>query len=274
MRFALITWCFLLTSVLAKDVPRPVGHVTDLAGMLTRQEISSLENKLKNYENTSSNEVAILIIESLEGEILESYSIKVAQKWGIGQKDKNNGVLLLISKNDRKMRLEIGYGLEGVLTDAMSGRIIDGTITPRFKDGDFYGGISDGVEMIIKVCEGEFTAEDLANETKFMVVFFISIVIVFLISLIGAFNSGAGAITGGFLGIVPGLILGSTPVLIFGIIAGIIVGFIGGIIMRAIAETSGSSGGYSGSSWSSSGSSSSSSFGGGSFGGGGASGSW
>jgi uncharacterized protein len=139
-------------------------YVTDKTGTLNSAQIKSLESKLSGFEKESSNQVVVWMTPSLEGESLEEKSYEIAEQNGIGQKSKNNGVLLFIAKNDRKLRIEVGYGLEGALTDALCDQIIRKEITPQFKKGNFYEGISDGVDAIIKATKGEYTADKKTNE--------------------------------------------------------------------------------------------------------------
>ena len=140
--YSLVLFSFLLTnSIFALDVPFLSGRVIDDVGILSDEIKISIENKLKEHEKQTSNQVVVLIIPSLEGEILEEYSLKVASTWKLGQKGKDNGVLLLIAKNDRKIRIEVGYGLEGTLTDVLCNRIIRNEITPSFKQGNFSLGV-------------------------------------------------------------------------------------------------------------------------------------
>ena len=125
----------------AAEVPPLQGRVNDYAAMLSPGAVQQLERDLAAFEQSDSTQIVVLTIPSLEGEVLEEYSIKVVEKWQIGQKGKDNGALLLVVKNDRKVRIESGRGLEGTLTDLVSGRIIRNEIRPAFKDGDFDGGV-------------------------------------------------------------------------------------------------------------------------------------
>ena len=137
---------------------RPEGRVTDRTGTLTRDQIQALEKKLSAFEKETTNQIAVLLIPSLEGDSLEDYSIRLAEKWKIGQQGRNNGAILLIVKNDRKLRIEVGYGLEGALPDALAGSIIRNEIAPRFKAGQFFQGIEAGIDSIIAATKGEYKA--------------------------------------------------------------------------------------------------------------------
>lgn len=227
-----------------------VNYVTDKSGTLSSDEISLLAEKLSNFEKETSNQVVVYIIPSLEGESLEEKSYEIASENKIGQKGKDNGVLLFIAMNDHKLRIEVGYGLEGALPDALADQIIRKEITPYFKQNKYYEGINAGVDAIIKSTKGEYTADK--NEKK---------------------QSGQEFNIG-----VCGL-----PIFIFIIFIFFGFFFVFSIIRRIFGwrGSGGHSGWWSGGGWSSGGSSWSggSSFGGfsgggGSFGGGGASGSW
>ena len=153
---------FLLLMPLAAspfDVPALRGYVNDYGGMLSSSTGAQLAEKLKAFEESDSTQIFILTIPSLEGEPIEDVGIQVAESWKIGQKGKDNGILLIASKQDRKMRIEVGRGLEGRLTDLTAGRIIDLVIKPRFKAGDFDGGFTAGVSALIDATRGEFQAE-------------------------------------------------------------------------------------------------------------------
>jgi uncharacterized protein len=158
----------LANSILALDVPFLSGRVIDETGVLSAESKLSIENKLKEHEKATSNQVVVLIIPSLEGEVLEEYSLKVATTWKLGQKKKDNGVLLLIAKEDRKLRIEVGYGLEGSLTDALCSRIIRKEITPSFKQGNFSLGVEQGVDAILGVIGGTYTAPVDGSKEEFL----------------------------------------------------------------------------------------------------------
>ncbi len=135
-------------------------YAVDETNTLTSAQLSSLNEKLRNEDKTSSNQIIVYMIPDLDGESLEDLSIRLAEKNKIGKKDKNNGVLMLIVKNDRKIRIEVGYGLEGILTDAKSSSIIRNEITPYFKSGNYNEGINKGVDAIISTIKGEYTADE------------------------------------------------------------------------------------------------------------------
>lgn len=134
-------------------------YVTDESGTLNPQEINLLRQILKNYEDSTSNQIVVYIIKSLNGIPIEMAAYDIAEKNGIGQKGKNNGALLLIAMNDKRMRIEVGYGLEGALPDALCGRIIENEITPSFKNGNYYEGILNGVNAMISATKGEYKSD-------------------------------------------------------------------------------------------------------------------
>ena len=136
-------------------IPPLKSHVTDLTATLSTQEITRLEHKLTAFEKTKGSQVAVLIIPTTQPEAIEQYSIRVAEAWKLGRENIDDGVLLLIAKNDRTLRIEVGYGLEGVLPDAMAKRIIQEIIVPQFKVGNFANGINAGIDAILSLIEGE-----------------------------------------------------------------------------------------------------------------------
>jgi uncharacterized protein len=149
----LMCWAFVALAQVA--VPPLVGRVVDQTGTLSSDDIASLNRKLRDFEARKGSQIAVLIVPTTAPEEIEQYSIRVAEAWKIGRKKIDDGAILLVAKNDRKLRIEVGYGLEGVLTDVTSKRIIDEVITPKFRSGDFADGISDGVDRIISVVNGE-----------------------------------------------------------------------------------------------------------------------
>ncbi len=305
--FALLLFALLLaaTPVHALDVPYLSGRVVDLAGVLRPATLAEVERMLKAYEDSTGNQFAVLIIPTLDGESLEEYSLRVVETWKLGKKGTDNGALLLIARDDRKLRIEVGYGLEASLTDAMSSYIINSVITPRFKDGDMDAGVVDGVTAMIQAADGtlavgESSSGDDMSAMEALLFASIWFSVVGLFTLFAIVSDGC---SGWFLYafLIP-FYIGGSFVLSIGIgdIALILIPIylIGVPILRyllltspygeklkkkfKISSTGGrlmiggmtfSSSSSSGGGWSS-GSSSSFSGGGGSFGGGGSSGSW
>ena len=167
-RFAPCTagWFLLLAFLLwapqiaqSLTIPKPEGYVNDHANLLSSGEKARLESLLRRFEAETTDQVVLLIIPSLEGDSLEDFSMRVAESWKVGQKGKDNGVIFLVAVEDRKARIEVGYGLEGALTDAQSGRILRSLVFPAFRQGDYYGGIHGGLVSILSQIQGEFTAQ-------------------------------------------------------------------------------------------------------------------
>jgi uncharacterized protein len=152
-----IAVCILLAAIGASalEVPYLAGRVNDQANLLDDGFEGQLEERLRLLEEETGAQVAVLTIPSLEGDPLEDFSIRVVETWKLGRAEADNGVLILVARDERRMRIEIGYGLEGVLTDAQSGRIIDGLMAPRFREGDFNGGIGAAVEAVSAAIRGE-----------------------------------------------------------------------------------------------------------------------
>ncbi len=145
------------TISLAKEVPFLSGPIVDEANLLSDATFNRLEKKMLAHKNATSNQIVVLTIKALEEENLEDYCHTVAEKWGLGEADKNNGVLLLVALDDRKVRIEVGYGLEEFLTDARSSRIVRNEIVPKFRQGDYEGGIEAGVNAVLGSIEGTYT---------------------------------------------------------------------------------------------------------------------
>jgi uncharacterized protein len=145
-----------IASILAAlEVPPLRGRVNDFAGLISRERAHALETRLKQFEAETGHQIAVLTIPTLEGEDIEGFGIRVAEAWKIGQKGFDNGAILIVAKDDKKLRIEVGYGLEGVLPDALASRIIREVIVPRFRNNDFAGGIEAGTETIMKTTRGE-----------------------------------------------------------------------------------------------------------------------
>ena len=273
---------------------KPTGFVGDFANVFTIEQKNALEQKLVAFNASTTNEIAVVTIKSLDGDYIEHYAVELFKEWQIGKAKEDNGILLLVALEDHKMRIEVGYGLEGALTDALSAQIIRNDLTPAFKNNDFYGGIDKAIDDIIKATQGEYTAEKTKHtsakdlEAYAIIIFFIGgPILSFIASILGRSKSWwAGGVLGAVLGggaTLFGLfglsLLGGGIVTSKFVILGLIFDYIVSKTYTG-AISSGSSiswwvGGNSGG-WSSS-SSSGSSFGGfsgGSSGGGGSSGSW
>ena len=234
MRYLALFIFFISIGYSQPEVPLLKHWANDFTNTLTPQQLDNLNERLKTFEDSTSNQLVLLMISSLDDYPIEYYSHETAQKNKIGTKEHDNGVLLLIAKDDRKLRIEVGYGLEGVLPDALASSIIRNVIVPYFKRNDYFTGISEGIDAIISAIAGEYTAERNDSDDKGSSVISTILMIIFFIIMFLIRGRRRG--TGGF----------------------IYLGGLGGLGGRSSGGFS--SGGFSG--------------GGGSFGGGGASGSW
>jgi uncharacterized protein len=235
-------------NVLAK--PSTPQLVNDIAGVLSPSEKAALENKLVAIDDSSSNQIAVVILPTLDGYPIEEYAVKLFRDWGIGNKKTNNGVLLLIAINDRKVRIEVGYGLEGAIPDITANSIIDNDIKPAFKVGAYFEGIDKATDNIAKAAVGEYKVarKKRSKDTGGSLLLFVIIVFV-IVAIVGrkGGNGGSNIGGGGFSDIATGMLLGS---------------LLNGGGSRGGSDWGGSGGGGFGG------------FGGGSSGGGGASGGW
>jgi uncharacterized protein len=268
-------------------VPPLTGRVVDQTATLSSSDVAALTQTLKDLETRKGSQVAVLIVPTTAPETIEQYSIRVAEAWKIGRRKIDDGALLVVAKDDHKLRIEVGYGLEGALTDVTARRIIDEIITPKFRSGDFAGGISAGIDRIVGVINGEplpapepqqsFGGQDrydmLFNPLILFGVFAVGGV---LRTLLGRLLGSVGI--GGVFGLVAWLAVGSLLVSVIAALGAFAFAMFAGSA-SSIGRTGGwSGGGFSGGGYSGGSSSSSDSGGfsggGGSFGGGGASGSW
>lgn len=142
------------------DAPVPMRYVVDQTGTLTSDQLSALEQKLHTYEDSTSSQFEVVIIPSTNDYDIAEFATALGRKWGVGQKGKNNGLIFLIAKDDRKMFIAPGYGLEGAIPDITAKQIIDNVVLPNFKGNDFYGGIDQGIDALILAAKGEFVAEE------------------------------------------------------------------------------------------------------------------
>ncbi len=246
---------FSQTSFDAKALLKPpTGKqklVNDFANVLTPDQQQALENKLVQFDDSSSTQIAVVIVPNLDGYDVADYAVQLGRAWGVGGKEFNNGVVLLISKEDKKINISTGYGVEGALPDITCKYIIDEIIRPKFRGNDFYGGIDRGTDVIIQAARGEYHApKDYHKKNKGIS---LGKIIFLIILMIFIFSAGGGGGRGGSFMSRRGY-RGLAGPLLFGGLGG---GFGGG----SGGGSSGGSGGFGG-------------FGGGSFGGGGASGGW
>ncbi|MFH0985327.1 MAG: TPM domain-containing protein [Candidatus Omnitrophota bacterium] len=187
-----------LPALSALQVPsRPEGYVTDRAGLLSSSSKENLETTLRSFDEKTSNQVVVATFPSLEGDSLEDFSLRLAEAWKAGQKKKDNGVIFLIFKNDRKVRIEVGYGLEGVLTDALSGQIIRQVVAPYFRKGDYEGGILAGTNAIMLATQGEFKGVPGKKGPKDPMMFLILFCVFFTFHLWARHSSRLGGRRGG-----------------------------------------------------------------------------
>lgn len=177
--------------------------VTDLTNTLSKDELSNLNNKLKIYEDSTSNQLAGLMIPSLEGYPIEDLTYEIAEQNKIGTEKSDNGILLLIAKNDRKLRIEVGYGLEAVVPDALASSIIRNVIVPRLKTDNYYLAMLEGFNSIIAAIGGEYSADNANEEDSiFGTIFFIIMILIFLSLFFKSGKKGSGGVfrSGGFSG--------------------------------------------------------------------------
>lgn len=275
--FGVFLLLFYTTVWAQVEIPDLTHRVTDLTATLSDQQSMALENRLAAFEANKGSQIAVLIIPTTQPEDIAQFGIRVAEAWKIGRKNVDDGVILIVAKEDRKLRLEVGYGLEGAIPDAIAKRVIAETITPFFKKGDFAGGIEAGITQLMQLIEGETlpapnnVPSARMDDGAFMFILFGGLIAGFILSaMIGRVMAGmlAGLGSGAVVALFFGL---SFAALLIGLMVFFIVG---------VRQSGGGSGGWSsggggygggfgggsGGSWGGGG--------GGSFGGGGASGSW
>lgn len=245
-----------LFSGYAQDFPaQSTKLVTDFTNTLTADQVATLERKLVAFGDSTSNQVAVVIMKSVGEYDINDYAYQLGRKWGIGGKEKNNGVLLLVAMGDRKMSIQTGYGLEGALPDMYTKRIIENDIKPYFKEGDYYSGIDAGTNSIIKLIKGEYKNDQPKKKSaggKGSAGLIIIIIIILIIFLIKRGGGGGNQVIGG---------RGVADALFWSMLLGGGGGRNSGGFGGGFGGGSSDGGGFGG-------------FGGGSFGGGGSSGSW
>ncbi|MHA6127597.1 TPM domain-containing protein [Pseudomonas mohnii] len=265
-----LCWSFLAGAEIA--VPPLVSRVTDQTATLTAEQMASLEQTLRAFEAKKGSQLALLIVPTTQPEAIEQYALRVAEQWKLGRKKVDDGAILVIAKNDRALRIEVGYGLEGALNDAISKRIISEVITPRFKQGDFYDGIAAGFDQMIRVIDGEqlpaLNAQpigDIGDIRQYGPLIFILALVIgrVLRPVLGRFPGAL--VTGGVVAIIAWLVAGALFIAlgagVMALLFTLVGGGIGGYGMGGHRGGFGRGGGGFGG-------------GGGGFGGGGASGRW
>jgi len=250
----LVSVSFIAAAQNIPSRPNPPRLVNDFAGVLSSAEAQQLEQQLVAYDDSTSNQIAVVLVKTLDDYPIEEYATKLFRAWGVGNKKTNNGIVILAAIDDRKIRIEVGYGLEGAIPDITAGHIIQNDLSPNFRSGDYYEGLSKAANSIIKAAAGEYKAPEGYNKKKGKSGLPIGL-IVFVVVMIIIFASRGGGGGGGYMsrrgsGLAP-FILGS---------------MLGG-------SSRGSSWGGGGG-WSGGGGGGFGGFGGGSSGGGGASGGW
>jgi len=235
-----IVFTFQIRAQQIPEAPNPPRLVSDFAGVLSESEKAALEVKLLAWEDSTSNQLAIVLVRSLDGYDVADFSVRLAEKWGIGSK-KNNGILLLVAMDDRKSRIEVGYGLEGRITDAVSRRILADYLKPAFRENQYFEGLNQACDQLFKAASGEYKAEKKEHRKKSKGIGLGTIIVILIVLFLLSRNRGGGG--GGFL---TGMLLGN---------------MLGRNRHSSWGDFSSGGGSFGG-------------FGGGSFGGGGSSGDW
>jgi uncharacterized protein len=275
--FGILALVFAATAgaVAEVSVPPLKARVTDLTGTLAAAQVATLEAELRAFEQRKGSQIAVLMLPSTQPETIEQYSIRVAERWKIGRSRVDDGVILIIAKNDQRLRLEVGYGLEGAIPDVVAKRVIREVIAPHFLANDFYGGISDGARTLMKLIDGEklppparspaSTSGSGTNSEDYQSLFAVLLVVAVVAGgiLKAIFGRLFGsALTGVAAGIVAWLLAGAIGMAAIAGVLAFIISLLGlgrGVLPGGLGGGSGG-GGFGG--------------GGGGFGGGGASGSW
>ena len=259
-------------------VPPLTGHVIDQTGTLTAEQKAALEQTLTAFEARKGSQLAVLMVASSAPEEIEQYALRVAEQWKLGRRRVDDGAILVVAKNDRAMRIEVGYGLEGALGDLTSKRIISETILPRFKGQDFYGGITAGVGQIIRVVDGEPLPAPSARSSQGIgnigdVQQYAPMLFILALAVGGVLRATLGKVsgslvTGGVVAVIAWFVVGAISMaLVAGVVALFVTLLGGGMLGRSL-------GGYYGGGRGGGGHGGGFSGGGGGFGGGGASGRW
>jgi uncharacterized protein len=281
---ALLAAALVFAATVRADVlvPPLKARVTDLTGTLSASQRAGLEESLRAFEALKGSQIAILIVPTTEPETIEQYAIRVAEQWKLGRKGVDDGALLLVAKNDRALRIEVGYGLEGVLPDAITKRVIEEIIVPRFREGDFHGGLQAGTQRLIRLIEGEplpppkqdWRSADDNQVSQGLLAFALASVFA-LPALFGPLI--AAVLASGMVGFLLWLALGSVWLAILGAIGAFVLTLfvgVGGGPRGWYRGGPGGGGGFGGGGFGGGGGGGGFGGGGGGFGGGGASGKW
>lgn len=226
-----------LTAMAQVAVPPLKGHVTDLTATLTAQQQAALEQSLSAFEARKGSQLAVLLLPATAPETIEQYALRVAEQWKPGRKKVDDGLILVVAKEERTVRIEVGYGLEGAMSDIVSKRIISETIVPRFKQGDFYGGIDAGMAQIMQVVDGEplpppaAAPAPLAGARSLQQ--YVPFLLILALGMGAALRSMLGRvpgalITGGVVGVVAGFVIGSLLLAVLAGVAAMVFTLIGG----------------------------------------------
>nr|WP_240480805.1 YgcG family protein [Curvibacter sp. PAE-UM] len=216
-------------------VPPLQALVTDLTATLTPEQRAGLESRLRAFDERKGSQLAVLIVPTTQPEAIEPYAIRVVEQWKLGRKKVDDGVLLLVARNDRSVRIEVGYGLEGVLSDAITNRIINDIIVPRFKQGDFFGGIDASVEQMIKLIDGEALPAPAgrAGDASFDLGGMAPVLLMIAVVAGGVLRAVLGrlpgaAVTAGILGLIIWFLSGVILIALVGAVIGFVVTLLGG----------------------------------------------
>ncbi len=272
-------WSALAASQVA--VPPLTGHVTDQTSTLTPEQMATLEQTLTAFEARKGSQLAVLMVASTVPEEVEQFALRVAEKWKLGRKKVDDGAILVVAKNDRAVRIEVGYGLEGALNDLTSKRIISETILPRFKAQDFYGGIAAGIGQMISVVDGEplpepsnAPARSIGSVQQYAPVLFILALAVGGVLRAALGKVPGSLVTGGVVAVIAWFVVGAVSMALGAGVIALFVTLLGGGMggRGGLGGIGGLGGYYGGGGWGGGGGGFSG--GGGGFGGGGASGRW
>lgn len=244
VRLVVLAWWFLTVAFGPAHaaegllpVPPLKGLVTDLTGTLTAEQATGLEARLRAFEDRKGTQLAVLIVATTQPEAVEQYALRVAEQWKLGRKKVDDGALLLVAKNDRAVRIEVGYGLEGALNDATSKRIISEIIVPRFKQGDYFDGLDSSIDQMIKLIDGEALPATTARRQDPVSDFgrLAPVLLVIAVVIGGALRAALGRLPGaalaaGAVGLLVWFLSGAIAIALFGAFIGFMVTLLGGSV--------------------------------------------